>query len=79
MENVTRSALTNASGQIVQALNNTSTQFASHPSAVSASGPRSNQLTKKCIHYEDNVRAKRVSLDVFNDPTTALSNFKSDY
>jgi uncharacterized membrane protein (Fun14 family) len=38
MENVTRSALTNASGQIVQALNNTSIQFSSHPSAVSASG-----------------------------------------
>jgi uncharacterized membrane protein (Fun14 family) len=37
MENVTRSALTNVSGQIVQALNNTSTQFASHPSAVSTS------------------------------------------
>ena len=38
MENVTRSALTNASGQVVQALNNTATQFAAHPSAVSASG-----------------------------------------
>ena len=38
MENVTRSALTNASGQVVQALNNTATQFAAHPSAVYASG-----------------------------------------
>jgi uncharacterized membrane protein (Fun14 family) len=38
MENVTRSALTNASGQVVQALNNTATQFAAHPSAVSGSG-----------------------------------------
>jgi uncharacterized membrane protein (Fun14 family) len=38
MENVTRSALTNASGQVVQALNNTATQFAAHPSTVAASG-----------------------------------------
>jgi uncharacterized membrane protein (Fun14 family) len=38
MENVTRSALTNASGQVVHALNNTATQFAAHPSAISASG-----------------------------------------
>jgi uncharacterized membrane protein (Fun14 family) len=36
MENVTRSALTTASGQ-VHALNNTATQFAAHPSAVSTS------------------------------------------
>ena len=38
MENVTRSALTNASGQVVHALNNTATQFVGHPSAVAASG-----------------------------------------
>src|SRR5947209_4728 len=38
MENVTRSALTNATGQVVHALNNTATQFATHPSAISASG-----------------------------------------
>jgi uncharacterized membrane protein (Fun14 family) len=38
MENVTRNALTNATGQVVHALNNTATQFAAHPSAVSASG-----------------------------------------
>jgi uncharacterized membrane protein (Fun14 family) len=38
MENVTRSALTNATGQVVHALNNTATQFAAHSSAVSASG-----------------------------------------
>jgi uncharacterized membrane protein (Fun14 family) len=38
MENVTRSALTNASGQVVHALNNTATQFAAHPSAVTTSG-----------------------------------------
>ncbi|HET7285075.1 MAG TPA: FUN14 domain-containing protein [Nitrososphaeraceae archaeon] len=38
MENVTRSALTNASAEVVQALNNTATQFAAHPSPVSASG-----------------------------------------
>jgi len=38
MENATRSALTNASGQIVHALNNTATQVAAHPSALSASG-----------------------------------------
>jgi uncharacterized membrane protein (Fun14 family) len=38
MENVTRSALMNASGQVVHALNNTATQFAAHPSAVSVSG-----------------------------------------
>jgi len=34
MENVTRSALTNASGQVVHALNDTATQFAANPSAV---------------------------------------------
>jgi uncharacterized membrane protein (Fun14 family) len=38
MENVTKSALTNVSGQVVHALNNTATQFAAHSSAVSASG-----------------------------------------
>jgi uncharacterized membrane protein (Fun14 family) len=38
MENITRSALTNASGQVVHALNNTATQFAVYSSAVSASG-----------------------------------------
>jgi uncharacterized membrane protein (Fun14 family) len=38
MENATRSVLTNASGQVVHTLNNTATQFAAHPSAVSASG-----------------------------------------
>jgi uncharacterized membrane protein (Fun14 family) len=38
MENVTRSALTNASGQVVHAVNNTATQFAAHSSAVAASG-----------------------------------------
>jgi uncharacterized membrane protein (Fun14 family) len=38
MEDASRSALTNASEQVVHALNNTATQFASHPSAVAASG-----------------------------------------
>jgi uncharacterized membrane protein (Fun14 family) len=38
MENATRNALTTTSGQVVHALNNTATQFATHPSAVSASG-----------------------------------------
>jgi S1-C subfamily serine protease len=38
MENISKSALINASGQVVHALNNTATQFAAHPSAVSASG-----------------------------------------
>ncbi|MDQ6862848.1 MAG: hypothetical protein M3044_03395 [Thermoproteota archaeon] len=38
MENITRSALTNASGRVVQAINNTATQFAAYPSAVAASG-----------------------------------------
>ena len=38
IENVTRSTLTNASGQVVHALNNSATQFAAHPSAVAASG-----------------------------------------
>jgi uncharacterized membrane protein (Fun14 family) len=38
MENVTRNALTNATGQVVHALNNTATQFAAHPSAGTASG-----------------------------------------
>ena len=38
MENASRSTLTNASEEVVHALNNTATQFASHPSAVYASG-----------------------------------------
>ena len=38
MENITRSAVMNASGQVVHALNNTATQFAPHPSAVAVSG-----------------------------------------
>jgi uncharacterized membrane protein (Fun14 family) len=38
MEDASRSTLTNASEQVVHALNNTATQFASHPSAVVASG-----------------------------------------
>jgi hypothetical protein len=36
--NVTRSALTSLAGQAVHTLNNTATQFAAHPSAISASG-----------------------------------------
>ena len=38
MEDASRSTLTNASEQVVHALNNTATQFASHPSAVATSG-----------------------------------------
>ena len=38
MEDASRSTLTNASEQVVHALNNTATQFAAHPSAVATSG-----------------------------------------
>ena len=38
MEDASRSALTNASEQVVHALNNTATQFAAHPSTIAASG-----------------------------------------
>jgi uncharacterized membrane protein (Fun14 family) len=38
MEDASRSTLTNASEQVFHALNNTATQFASHTSAVAASG-----------------------------------------
>ena len=38
MENITRSALKNVSGQVVHAFNNTGTHFAAHPSVVSTSG-----------------------------------------
>jgi uncharacterized membrane protein (Fun14 family) len=38
MENATRSALTNASGQVVHALNNTATQVAAYSSTVAPSG-----------------------------------------
>ena len=38
MEDASRSTLTNASEQVVHVLNTTATQFASHPSAVAASG-----------------------------------------
>jgi uncharacterized membrane protein (Fun14 family) len=37
MEDASRSTLTNASEQVVHALNNTATQFASHPSTVATS------------------------------------------
>jgi hypothetical protein len=36
MEDVSRNTLTNASEQVIHAFNNTATQFAAHPSAVSA-------------------------------------------
>ena len=38
MEDASKSTLTNVSEQVVHALNNTATQFASHPSVVAASG-----------------------------------------
>jgi uncharacterized membrane protein (Fun14 family) len=38
MEDASRSTLTNASEQVVHALNTTATQFASHPSTVTTSG-----------------------------------------
>ena len=38
MENATRSALMNASGQVVHALNNSATQFAAHPSVSQHQG-----------------------------------------
>ena len=38
MVDASRSTLTSASEQVVHALNNTATQFASHPSSVTASG-----------------------------------------
>ena len=38
MEDASRSTLTNASEQVIHALNNTATQFAAHPSTVAASG-----------------------------------------
>ena len=38
MEDASRSTLTNASEQVVHALNNTATQFTAHPSTIAASG-----------------------------------------
>ncbi|MDP9289951.1 MAG: FUN14 domain-containing protein [Thermoproteota archaeon] len=38
MENATRTALTNVAGQAVNALNNTASQFAAHPSSITSSG-----------------------------------------
>jgi hypothetical protein len=38
MEDASKSTLTNTLEQVVHASNNTTTQFASHPSAVAASG-----------------------------------------
>jgi uncharacterized membrane protein (Fun14 family) len=38
MEDASRSTLTNASEQVVNALNNTAAQFASHPTSVEVSG-----------------------------------------
>ena len=37
MENASRSILTNASEQVIHALNSTATQFAAHPSTLTAS------------------------------------------
>jgi uncharacterized membrane protein (Fun14 family) len=39
MEDASRSTLTNVSEQVVHALDNTATQFASHTTTVTASGP----------------------------------------
>jgi hypothetical protein len=38
MENASRGTLANASEQVVNALNNTATQFAAHPSTLTTSG-----------------------------------------
>ncbi len=38
MENATRSTLISAAGQTVHTLNNTATQFTTHPSVMTASG-----------------------------------------
>jgi uncharacterized membrane protein (Fun14 family) len=38
MEDASRSTLTNASEQVIHALNNTATQIAAHPSTLSTSG-----------------------------------------
>jgi uncharacterized membrane protein (Fun14 family) len=38
VEDASRGTLTSASEQLIQALNNTATQFASHPSTLAASG-----------------------------------------
>ena len=38
MENASRNTLMNVSEQVVQTVNNTAAQFASHPTAVAASG-----------------------------------------
>jgi uncharacterized membrane protein (Fun14 family) len=38
METTTRSALMNASGQVLHTFNSTATHFAAHPSAVASSG-----------------------------------------
>jgi hypothetical protein len=38
MEDASRSTLTNASEQVVHALNDTATQFAAHPSTLETSG-----------------------------------------
>jgi uncharacterized membrane protein (Fun14 family) len=38
IQDASRSTLTNASEQVIHALNNTATQFAAHPSAVAVSG-----------------------------------------
>ena len=38
MEDASRNTLTNASEQVIHAFNNTATQFAAHPSTLTASG-----------------------------------------
>ena len=38
IEDASKSTLTNASEQVIHALNNTATQFASHPSTLTTSG-----------------------------------------
>ena len=56
MEDASRSTLTNASEQVVHALNNTATQFASHPSAVAASGLPIADYVWICTRANDGIK-----------------------
>ena len=56
MENASRSTLTNASDQLVHALNTTATQFVSHPSTLSASGLPIADYVWVCTRTNDGVQ-----------------------
>ena len=55
MEYASKSTLTNVSEQVVNVLNNTTTQFAAHPSSVATSGLQVGSYVWICTRTNDGV------------------------